>query len=123
MNTTAENGGPIPLTGIQIFRGACAAIGLLAVLFPACHTRGAAAFIAELGGSWSSVTVSLDLLFLGLAAVAFAIVESRRLGMRLPWIWLPLAIPLPGAFLTPLFFLLRERALLRLNRSGSSTGA
>ena len=29
------------------------------------------------------------------------------------WIWAVLAIPLPGAFLIPLFVLLRERALLR----------
>jgi hypothetical protein len=33
--------------------------------------------------------------------------------MRWPWIWVLLAIPLPGAFLVPLFFLLRERALIR----------
>jgi hypothetical protein len=37
--------------------------------------------------------------------------------MRAPWLWAALAIPLPGAFLIPLFFLLRERALLRAQGS------
>jgi hypothetical protein len=32
--------------------------------------------------------------------------------MRWPWIWVPLILPLPGAFVIPLFFLLRERTLL-----------
>jgi hypothetical protein len=59
------------------------------------------------------LTVALDLVFLGIPVGAFAVIESRRLRMRWPWIWIPLAIPLPGAFQIPLFFLLRERALLR----------
>jgi hypothetical protein len=67
----------------------------------------------EVTASWGAITVSLDLLLLGVPCVAFAVIESRRLGMRLPWIWIPLALPLPGAFLVPLFFLLRERAILR----------
>jgi hypothetical protein len=115
MNPTAESRQPVPLTGLQIFWGFCAIAGLLGVGWPAAHAPDAAAFSAELGQSWSGITVSSDLLFLGLPVVAFAVIESRRLGMRLPWIWVPLAIPLPGAFLIPIFLLLRERALIRLS--------
>lgn len=104
---------PIPITALQIFWGTCALVGLLVVGWAARHAPGAAEFFADLGASWSAITVSLDLLFLGIPAVAFAVIESRRLGMRFPWIWIPLAVPLPGAFLIPLFFLLRERALCR----------
>jgi Protein of unknown function DUF2834 len=78
------------------------------------NVAGSTAFLTELRQGWGSLTVALDLVFLGIPVVAFAVIESRRLGMRAPWIWAVLAIPLPGAFLIPLFFLLRERALLRV---------
>jgi len=104
---------PIPITPLQIFWGLCAALGLVSVGWAAAHVAGNAAFLADVTHGWGSLTIALDLLFLGIPVVAFAVVESRRLGMRLPWIWIPLAIPLPGAFLIPLFLLLRERALLR----------
>jgi Terpene cyclase DEP1 len=119
MNPIAARRQPIPVTALQIFWGLCAIIGLLGVGWPAWHAPEAKVFFAELGQSWSGITVSSDLLVLGLAAVAFVVIEARRLGMPLPWIWVPLAIPLPGAFLIPLFFLLRERALLRLGQAGA----
>jgi len=110
--TSSANQRPIPITALQIFWGVWAAAGLICVGWAAWRVPpGAATFIAEIGASWSAITVALDLLFLGVAAVAFAVVESRRLGFRAPWIWIPLAIPIPGAFLIPFFFLLRERAL------------
>ncbi len=62
--------------------------------------------------------MSLDLLLLGIAALVFVVIEARRLGMPMPWIWIPLAVPIPGAFLVPLFFLLRERALIRARMNG-----
>ena len=103
----------VPITPLQIFWSAWAVAGLCAVGWPSLHAPGAAAFLTELRQGWGSVTVALDLVFLGIPVVAFAVIESHRLGMRAPWIWAVLAIPLPGAFLIPLFFLLRERALLR----------
>jgi len=117
MKPTTSRSRPVPLTGIQVFWAICAAIGLFGVGFPASHAPDAVTFLAELSRDWSTMTVSLDLLLLGLAVVAFAVIESRRLGMQLPWIWIPLAIPLPGAFLIPLFFMLRERALIRMRRN------
>ena len=103
----------IPLTCLQVFWGVLSLIGLIAVGWPALHAPDQATFFADVTHGWSNLTVSLDLLGLGIAATAFAVIESYRVGMRWPWIWVPLAIPLPGAFLVPLFFLLRERALLR----------
>ena len=113
MRRLQQNPSSIPITPLQIFWGVCAMVGLVSVGWASLHVGGNAAFLAEIGQSWGALTVGLDLLFLGIPAVAFAVIESRRLGMRAPWIWIPLAIPLPGAFLIPLFFLLRERALLR----------
>jgi hypothetical protein len=119
MKAAGDTQSSIPVTPVQIFWAVCAVIGLAAVGWPAMHTPDAAAFLAELRRSWSGITVSLDLVGLGIAATSFAVIESRRLGMRLPWIWIPLAIPLPGAALIPLFFLLRERALLRASASAN----
>jgi hypothetical protein len=103
----------VPITPLQIFWGVLALVGLVMVGLPALHAPDQATFLAAVTGNWSTLTVSLDLLGLGLAATAFAVIQSHRVGMRWPWIWVPLAIPLPGAFLVPLFFLLRERTLLR----------
>lgn len=105
--------GDVPITALQIFYGACAAMGLVGVGWAAMQAPGAAQFLAEIRGSWAAATVFLDLLFLAIPVVAFAVVEARRLGMRAPWIWIPLVVILPGAFLIPLFLLLRERALAR----------
>jgi hypothetical protein len=103
----------VPITPLQVFWSAWAVAGLCVVGWASLHVAGTAAFLTELRQGWGFLTVALDLVFLGIPVVAFAVIESRRLGMRWPWIWIPLAIPLPGAFLIPLFFLLRERALLR----------
>jgi len=105
----------VPVTATQLLWCACALAGLVGVGVPALHVGGPAAFWSDIRHGWGAITISTDLLLLGIPTVAFAVIESRRLGMRLPWIWIPLALPLPGAFLIPLFFLLRERALLRNN--------
>jgi uncharacterized membrane protein YfcA len=120
MHRITEHRHPVPVTRLQVLWGAWAILGLLGVGWPALHAPAPTAFFGEVGRTWSTRTVALDLLCLGLAAVAFAVIESRRLGMRWPWIWALLAVPLPGAFVIPLFFLLRERALVRFNRSYGS---
>jgi Terpene cyclase DEP1 len=117
MNETFERTDPVPITALQVLWGSWAIVGLIGVAWPAAHVPEPAAFVRDIWKMWSTVTVSVDLVFLGLAAVVFAVIESRRLGMPWPWIWVPLGIVLPGAFLIPLFFLLRERAWIRLNRT------
>jgi hypothetical protein len=102
------------VTGTQLFWGLCAIIGLVAVGYPSLHVGGMGAMIADLTHGWGGIAISLDLIFVAIPVVAFMVIEAYRLGMRWPWIWVPLIIPLPGAFVIPLFFLLRERALLRI---------
>jgi len=104
----------VPITGIQVFWAISSAVGLVSVGWPSAHVPGGAVFLSELRQSWSAVTVALDLLLLGVPVVAFVVIEAYRLGMRAPWLWAALAIPLPSAFLMPLFFFLRERQLLRM---------
>lgn len=79
-------------------------------------------FLSDILHGWGSIAIALDLVLIAIPVVAFMVMESHRLGMRWPWIWVPLILPLPGAFVVPLFFLLRERALLRLKAEQQSAG-
>jgi hypothetical protein len=112
----------IPITWLQLFWSLWSIAGLLAVGWASLHVGAADVFLAEITHGWGALTVALDLLFIAIPVVAFMVIESYRLGMRWPWIWVPLIIPLPGAFLVPLFFLLRERALLRIRAQQQSAG-
>ena len=103
----------IPLTALQVFWSVSALVGLFGVGWASLGVAGPAAFWRDVHRSWGALTVSVDLVLMAVPVLAFAVIESRRLGMRWPWIWIPLAVPLPGAFVIPLFFLLRERALIR----------
>ena len=110
------------ITWTQVFWTVCALVGLIAVGWPSLHVGGMAAMMADLTHGWGSIAIALDLLFVAIPVVAFMVIEARRLGMRWPWIWVPLIIPLPGAFVVPVFFLLRERALLRIRAGENSPG-
>jgi len=113
---------PILVTGPQIFYGVSALIGLAAVGWASQHVGGAASFLAGISNGWGAVTLALDLIFVAIPVVAFMVIESHRLNMRWPWIWVPLIVPIPGAFVIPLFFLLRERRLLRIRAREQSAG-
>ncbi|MDB5393042.1 MAG: hypothetical protein JWM91_548 [Rhodospirillales bacterium] len=104
----------VPVIGLQLFWAFWSIVGLVAVAWASLHVGGTRALLDELSHGWGAFTIALDLLFVAIPVVAFMVIESYRLGMRWPWIWVPLIIPLPGAFLIPLFFLLRERALLHI---------
>ncbi|MFL6105421.1 MAG: DUF2834 domain-containing protein [Marmoricola sp.] len=84
--------------------------GLVAVGAAAVQVSGQS-FWNDLFANPATTTVTLDLALVGLAVIVFVVTEASRLGMRRPWIWVALAIPLPGAFVFPLFFVLRERRL------------
>lgn len=66
------------------------------------------------GPAISSLTT--DLLVVAIAAVAFMVVEGRRVGMRRVWVLVLLAPLVALAFAFPLFLALRERHL-ELGRS------
>ncbi|MWV50157.1 DUF2834 domain-containing protein [Rathayibacter sp. VKM Ac-2803] len=61
------------------------------------------------GPAVSSITT--DLLIVAIAAVAFMVVEGRRVGMRRVWVLVLLAPLVALAFAFPLFLALRERHL------------
>jgi hypothetical protein len=110
------------ITGTQIFWGVCAVAGLGAVGWASLHVGGMTVMKADLTHGWGAIAIALDLVFVAIPVVAFMVIEARRLGMRWPWIWVPLILPLPGAFVVPVFFLLRERALLRIAAGEQSPG-
>ena len=100
----------VPITALQIFWALCAIVGLLVVGWAAIHTDGEGLYFFVTHG-YGALTITNDLLFMAIPIIVFMVVEARRLKMRWPWIWAPLILPLPGAFVVPLFFLLRERRL------------
>ncbi len=116
MTDTAIPRSAVPVTGRQIFWGVLSLAAFLSVGYASINAPSPKQFFADLGQNWSAITMSLDLSFLGFAAVTFAVIESRRLGMRLAWIWIPLSVVLPAGCLIPLFLLLRERAMIRAGR-------
>ena len=99
-------------TTLQVVWSTLALLGLVAVGLAATQVDGGA-FVDDIFANPATITVTLDLLILGVAVVVFLVVEASRLGMHRPWLWAILAVPLPGAFLVPLFFVLRERRLHR----------
>ena len=96
------------MRGLQLVWSLFAALGLVAVGAAAVQVDGAS-FLDDVFANPATTTITLDLLVLGIAVVVWVVVEARRLGMRRPWLWAVLAVPLPGAFLVPLFLVLRER--------------
>ena len=98
------------MRGLQLVWSLFAALGLVAVGTVAVQVHGSS-FLDDVFANPATTTVTLDLLVLGVAVVVWVVVEARRLGMRRPWLWAVLAVPLPGAFLVPLFLVLRERRL------------
>jgi len=96
---------PSPL---QLVWSLLALVGLISVVAAAIQVDGGS-FLDDVFANPATTTVTLDLLGLGLAVVVWVVVEARRLGMRRPWLWAVLAVPLPGAFLVPVFLVLRER--------------
>lgn len=98
------------VTPLQVVWASLALVGLVAVGLTATQVDGAT-FLDDIFANPATTTVTIDLLIMGIGIVMFLVVEASRLGMRRPWLWAILAVPLPGAFLVPLFFVLRERRL------------
>ncbi len=58
-------------------------------------------------------SVASDFWVGSVASLVWMLVEARRIGMRLWWIWLPLTAGVAWAFALPLFLYYRERWLER----------
>lgn len=68
------------------------------------------AFLAAWFANPSVTSLSIDLLVTASAASVFIIIEGRRLGMRLYWLYVVGSFVTAVAFTFPLFLAMRERA-------------
>ena len=70
-------------------------------------------FFAPWFANPSVTSLSIDLLATASAASIFIILEGRRLGMRLPWLYVAVSFVTAVGFAFPLFLAVRERHLAR----------
>ena len=59
----------------------------------------------------ASQFITVDILFLALAVIVWAVLEARRLGMRGVWLYIVFGLLIAISFTIPLFLIHRERAL------------
>lgn len=71
-------------------------------------------FLAAWFANPAVTSLSIDLLATASAASIFIILEGRRLGMRLYWLYVVLSFVTAVGFMFPLFLAMRERRLDRL---------
>lgn len=69
----------------------------------------------------ASRSITVDILFLALAATTWMLLEARRLGMRGAWLYIVFGTLIAISFTFPLFLINRERALARTSY-GSPAG-
>ena len=72
---------------------------------------------STLFGNPLSASLSIDLLVAASAASIFMILEGRRLGMRLPWLYVVGSLVTAIAFTFPLFLAMREHRLCAIKPS------
>ena len=64
----------------------------------------------------AGASITLDLLLFGLAVTMWMVLESRRLGIRLVWVYILLGFLIAISFTFPLFLMARERRLATLGQ-------
>lgn len=102
----------------QTTYGVLAAVGAVGTVTNNLAHRGSAlGFLTDATATPAARSVAIDLAVLATACVVLVLVESRRLGIRRPWVYLVLCGVVAAAFAIPLFLLVRERALERRRRS------
>ena len=72
---------------------------------------GVGGFIDGMYANAASSSIGNDLVFIGLAALVFMIVEARRLGIRHVWVYVVLSFVIAVSVTFPLFLLARELKL------------
>jgi hypothetical protein len=107
----------------QVVYGVLAVAGAALTLpFNLRHDGTALDFVRDATSTPAGLSLSFDLVVLATACVVLVLGESRRLGIRRPWVYLVLCGLVAAAFAIPLFLLVRERALQRRRRE-AQTGA
>lgn len=102
-----------PWTPLAIAYLVLALVGLVATFaFNAWSVVEARNYLGDLFGSGPAVSsIGVDLLVVAIAGCIFIVAESRRLGMRRPWLYIALSGITAFAFTFPLFLAMRERRI------------
>lgn len=101
----------------QVFYGVAAIVGLMVTWYFNLQAMQAnpdfsyATFIADNYVNPSSASITNDIAVVCLVFFFWCYQESRRLGMRYWWLYIPLAILVAIAVAFPMFLLMRERKL------------
>ena len=74
---------------------------------------GAPGFIRQAYANPAAASLANDILFVCLAAFAFMLVESRRLGIRFVWLYIVLSLAIAVSVIFPLFLIARQLRLAR----------
>lgn len=72
---------------------------------------GVLGFLADGFATPAAAFLTTDLLVVGTAAIAFMVVESRRIGLRRVWIYVAVSLLVAVSVGLPLFLIHRQRAL------------
>ena len=97
----------------QAVYGVLAVVGLVGTWYFNLTYTGPPSYLSAWFANAASSSAAVDLLVAFAAGSLFMIVEGRRLGMRLPWLYPVFGVVLAFAFTFPLFLLMRERVLDR----------
>lgn len=117
----------IPRNRLSVAYGAIALLALLATWHQNLHYFAGG---SALGGFFfatvhfwkdtfavpAGASITLDLLLFGLAVTVWMVLESRRLGIRLVWVYILLGFLIAISFTFPLFLIARERRLATLGQ-------
>ena len=71
------------------------------------------AFIEACFANHAAASISIDILFFGLAASVFMGIEAKRLGMRFFWLYVLLSFLIAISVTFPVFMAVRQRHLAR----------
>jgi hypothetical protein len=110
---------------LSFFYGVIAVLALCATWHQNLHYLGggASGFVDANVRFWkdtfavpAGASITLDLLLFGLAVIAWMVLESRRLGIRLVWLYVLLGFVIAISVTFPLFLIARERRLATLGQ-------
>ena len=104
----------------------CAVYGLIALAaligtwsqnlaFFALPNSGGLGFIRACFVYPAAASISIDILFMCLAAFIFMAVEARRLGIRFVWVYMVLSFAIAVSVMFPLFLLARQLRMARVS--------
>ena len=86
--------------------------------FSESGTTSPRAFIEACFANHAAASISIDILFFGLAAFVFMSVEAKRLGIRFLWLYVVLSFLIAVSVMFPIFMAVRQRHLAQRGEQG-----